>query len=125
MTQTRQIPSVTDLKSHRDLRDRGWQSVRKVWLEGGDVDQGFLEAFPGSSDLAQAYEQSVASADNTADVLRDDAEAVARADALRVDVQDQKESLDDMKARRVALDKDRTVLWSKWLKLWEPLGIEP
>ena len=125
LTQMRELPSVTDLKLHRNLRDRGWQSVRKVWLEGGDVDQDFVEAFSGSSDLAQAYEQSVARADNTADVLRDDADAVARADALRVDIQDQKESLNEMKARREALDKDRTGLWNKWLKLWEPLGIEP
>ncbi len=125
LTQTGELPSIKDLKSHRDLRDRGWQSVRTVWLEGGDVDQDFVEAFPGSSGLARAYEQSVAGADDTADVLRDDAEAVARVDALRMDIQDQKENLDEMKARKEALDKDRAALWKKWLKLWEPLGIEP
>ncbi|MDY6989901.1 MAG: AAA family ATPase [Thermodesulfobacteriota bacterium] len=125
LTQTRELPSVKDLKSHRTLRDKGWQSVRTVWLEGGDPDQGFMEAFPGNHDLALAYEQSVGRADDTADVLRDDADAVARADAFRVEIQDQKESLHEVKARRKELDEDRTGLWSAWLKLWEPLGIEP
>jgi uncharacterized protein YhaN len=125
LTQTGELPSIKDLKSHRTLRDKGWQSVRTVWLEGGDADQAFVASFPGSSDLAQAYEKSVARADDTADVLRDDADAVARADAFRVEIQDQKQSLNKIKAQRDALDEDRTGFWNTWLKLWEPLGIEP
>lgn len=125
LTQMRDLPSVKDLKSHRTLRDKGWQSVRTVWLEGGDPDQDFMKTFPGSSDLAQAYEKSVARADDTADVLRDDADAIARADAFRVEIQDQKQSLNKIKAQREALDEDRTGLWNTWSKLWEPLGIEP
>ena len=114
-----------DLKSHRALRDKGWRSVRTVWLEGGDLDQEFIDAFPGSHDLAQAYEKSVAKADDTADVLRDDADTVARAEALRVEIQDHKQTLNKIKAQRDALDGKRTGLWNSWLKLWEPLGIEP
>jgi uncharacterized protein YhaN len=125
LTQSRELPSIKDLESHRNLRDRGWQSVRTVWLDGGDVDQDFVAAFPGSRDLAQAYEKSVAGADHTSDVLRGDAEAVARADGFRGDIRHQKESHHEMKTRREALDQDRTALWNKWLGLWEPLGIEP
>ena len=125
LTKTHKLPSLDDLRSHRNLRDRGWQSVRTVWLEGEDVDPDFMAAFPGSSDLAGAYEKSVARADNTADVLRDDADAVARAEALRTDIQHQKESLKEIKAHQQRLSKDRAALWSRWEELWKPLGIDP
>jgi uncharacterized protein YhaN len=125
LTETRDLPSVDDLRSHRNLRDRGWQSVRTVWLKGGDADQGFMATFPESSDLAGAYEKSVARADNTADVLRDDADAVARAESLRTDIRHQKESLKEIKARQEMFGKDRAALWTKWVELWKPLGIDP
>ncbi|MEA1946257.1 MAG: AAA family ATPase, partial [Thermodesulfobacteriota bacterium] len=125
LTETRDLPSIDDLRSHRNLRDRGWQSVRTVWLKGGDTDQGFMATFPESSDLAGAYEKSVARADNTADVLRDDADAVARAESLRTDIRHQKESLKEIKARQEMFGKDRAALWTKWVELWKPLGIDP
>jgi len=125
LTKTRKLPALDDLRSHRNLRDRGWQSVLTVWLEGGDVDHDFMATFPGSSDLAGAYEKSVDRADNTADVLRDDADAVARAEALRTDIRYQKESLKEIKARQQGLGKDRAAFWSRWEELWNPLGIDP
>jgi uncharacterized protein YhaN len=125
LTKTRKLPSLDDLRSHRNLRGRGWQSVRTVWLEGGDVDHDFMATFPGSSDLAGAYEKSVDRADNTADVLRDDADAVARAETLRTDIRHQKESLKEIKAGQQRLGKDRAAFWSRWEKLWNPLGIDP
>jgi len=125
LTKTRKLPSLDDLRSHRNLRDRGWQSVRTVWLEGGDADHDFMAAFPESRDLADAYERSVSGADNTADELRDDADAVARAEALRAEIQDQKEHLKEIKAHQETLAKKRTALWGKWEELWNPLGIDP
>jgi uncharacterized protein YhaN len=125
LTKTRKLPSLDDLTSHRHLRDRGWQSVRMVWLEGGDVDHDFMAAFPESRDLAEAYEKSVARTDNTADVLRDDADAVARAEALRMEIRDQKERLKEIKAHQEALAEKRAALWNKWEELWKPLGIDP
>lgn len=125
LTKTRKLPSLDDLKSHRHLRDRGWQSVHMVWLEGGDVDHDFMAVFPESRDLAEAYEKSVIKADNTADMLRDDADAVARAEAFRTDIQDHKENLMEIKASQEALAGKRSALWKKWEELWNPLGIDP
>lgn len=125
LTKSRKLPSLDELKSHRHIRDRGWQSVRRVWLEGNDVDHDFMTAFPESRDLAEAYEKSVIRADNTADELRDDADAVARAEALRTDIRDQQELIKEIKARQQVLAKNRAALWSKWEELWKPLGIDP
>ncbi|MCF8142705.1 MAG: AAA family ATPase [Deltaproteobacteria bacterium] len=125
LTQMRDLPSSKDLGSDRTLRDKGWRSVRRVWLEGGDLDQDFMKHFSGTIDLAQAYEKSVVRADDTADVLRDHADAVARAEAFRVEIQDQKEHFNDIMAQRDALHEGRTDLWNSWLTLWGPLGIEP
>ena len=125
LTKTRKLPSLDDLTSHRHLRDQGWQSVRRVWLEGGDVDHDFMAAFPKSRDLAEAYEKSVAGADKTADLLRDDADVVARAETLRTEIQDQKERLKEIKAHQETLAKKRTSHWNNWEELWNPLGIDP
>lgn len=125
LTKTRKLVSLDDLTSHRDLRDQGWRSVRSVWLEGGDVNHVFMSAFPESRDLAEAYEKSVARADNTADELRDDADTIARAEALRTEIQDQKARLEDIKANQEALAEKRKALWRKWEALWNPLGIDP
>jgi len=125
LSPTGKVPSVDDLWSHREVRDKGWQSVRHVWLEGGEVDPDFVQAFPESRHLAQAYETSVARADHTADVLREDAETVARSDALKADIRDQKEALAEIESRREILTKEQVRLREKWAELWAPLGIAP
>lgn len=125
LTRIRELPSEDDLKEHRNLRNRGWKSVRAVWLEGGDVDQDFLSAFPEDLELADAYEKSVYKADDTADALREDAEAVAKAEALKKDIQELKSGLLAITKRVVGLTEQRTALWNQWKKLWEPLDIIP
>ena len=88
LTKSRELPSLDDLQSRRALRDRGWRSVRSVWLDQGEADQGFIEALPQGLHLADAYEKAVSIADDTSDILRTDAEDVARAQALKSRIQD-------------------------------------
>ena len=120
-----ELPSPFDLKRQRDVRDNGWQSVRSVWLEGGEPDAEFLKNFPESDNLAEAYEKSVAQADSTADMLREEAETVARGETLKGDIREQKKNHVEMKARHEALKGERVALQEKWSALWQPLGIVP
>ena len=125
LTQSRNIPLIEELHSHRKLRDNGWQSVRDVWLEGGDVDPDFLSAFPNSKDLAQAYEMSVSKADRTSDLLRENAEFVAGAETLRSDIRRLNQELLETDAEKDVADRKRRALLDQWKNLWKPLGIEP
>jgi uncharacterized protein YhaN len=121
----RDLPSVEDLHSHRALRERGWRSVRSVWLERGEVDQGFVDAVSRGADLADAYEKAVSVADDTADTLRNQAEDVARAQSLNAGIQDLCDRAAAVEKRHKLLEKERSTIWDEWINLWEPLGIEP
>jgi uncharacterized protein YhaN len=125
LTKSRELPSLEDLQSLRALRDCGWRSVRSVWLERGEVDRGFMEAMPQGLHLADAYEKAVSIADDTSDVLRTDAEDVARAQALKTRLQDLSDNLAENKRRREIQEESRTALWNDWKNLWQPLGIVP
>ncbi|MBW1811574.1 MAG: AAA family ATPase, partial [Deltaproteobacteria bacterium] len=125
LTESRDLASLEDLQSHRDLRERGWRSVRSVWLEQGEVDQGFMDAMSYGNDLAGAYEKAVSIADDTADILRNDAEDVARAQALKSGIQDLGDKVSANKKRQEMEEKSRAAYRDEWKKLWQPLGIAP
>ena len=125
LTKSRQLPSLEDLQSQRALRERGWRSVRSVWLEQGAVDQAFMDAMPHGLDLADAYEKTVSDADDTSDILRTDAEDVARAQALKSGIQDLDDNLAEIRNHQADQEKSRTTVWDEWKNLWQPLGIVP
>jgi len=123
LTRVKELPGIDDLWAHRSLRDKGWLSVRDVWLNEKEPDPEFLATFPDGIDLADAYEQSVRKADSTADVLREDAEAVAKAEGLRWEIDALKDKLGKDIDRRRALEKKQRTLWDQWLKIWKQLGV--
>ena len=62
------MPSWEEVLLTRQHRDRGWQLVRRAWLDN-ELDPGESAAFAGDRPLAEAYEESVAAADQAADDL--------------------------------------------------------
>ncbi len=125
LRKTRKLPSMEELEFHRGLRDMGWQSVRKVWLEGREPDPQFMREFSRCSDLADAYERSVCKADEIADILYSEANSVSRAESIKKEIGELKESLNAIKAHQSELSVNRGKLWSQWLKFWEPVAIVP
>jgi uncharacterized protein YhaN len=125
LTRAGSLPSIDDLHADRNLRDKGWVSVRKVWLDGAQADVEFLAEFPESQDLAEAFELSLVKADKTADVLREDADAVAKAEASKDDIQILKQSLAEAKNEKQSLDTKRLSIWDQWVVLWEKINISP
>lgn len=125
LVEVRELPSSKDLQAHRALRERGWRSVRAVWLEQGQPDQGFMDAFADRNDLAGAYEKAVSLADDTADILRVDAEDVARAQALRAGIRQLTDNLAENTRRQKGVETSRAAQRDEWEHLWRPLGIVP
>ena len=68
---TRRLPSVDDLRAARDRRDRGWGRIRQGLLEAGFIPR--LEVVT----VADQHEEATQAADDVADTLRDEAQAVA------------------------------------------------
>ncbi len=125
MTRLGRLPSMNDLINARRIRDMGWNSILNVWLKGAMVDTEFMAHFPECNELADAYAKSVASADETSDILREDAEAVAQAEALRKDINEFESDMASIEQKQDALSEKRKALWEDWLNLWASCNISP
>ncbi|MEW4529184.1 AAA family ATPase [Maioricimonas sp. JC845] len=122
------IPTEEELNEARLQRDRGWSLILEQWRRGEadstSVDE-WLEQFPGVDDLAEAYRQCVARADELADRLRREAEQVAKKQELarqRLRLAEQAHSVDEELA---ANGRQRQAVQEEWQARWQPLGIEP
>jgi uncharacterized protein YhaN len=125
MTTAKELPLPAELESRRRLRDKGWGSVREVWLSSGQIDAEFMAAFGPDDTLAEAYEKSVVQADETADILHKEARAVAMAEALRREMEGLKKELGALGLYIKSIASQKADLLRRWDGLWEPLGIVP
>jgi hypothetical protein len=116
-------PSIEDLDRARTHRDDGWKLVRGAWLENVSLDAQ-VDAWSDGQTLDRAYEAAVGMADEIADRLRREAEAVER-----------RANLEGQTAVKIGLIEENTRLIEErrgehaaavdlWCKLWEPLGVE-
>ncbi len=111
------VPTEEDLADRRGRRDRDWRLIRRGWLDAAPV------ADP--SGLADGFEAAVRSADDVADRLRIEADAVA-AQAQRT--LRRRELLARVAALADAVDRadrDRADALRSWADLWRPTGLDP
>ncbi len=123
-----EVPTESDLKNARDLRDKGWGLIRQN-LEGQAVSveasREILHHFDDVSDLPDAFEHSMVRADHISDRLRREADQVSKKGLLEA----RKEKLETALAdNAAALEKalvHHSELDVKWQKIWDPAGITP
>lgn len=112
----------SDLEAARAKRDDGWRLVRAIWIDGSEEAEAVAKWAAGEP-LETAYEVAVREADEVADRLRDDANAVER----RASLEKQLEEIDGrlaaqrekLASARAAMDQRET----SWTQLWEAVGI--
>ena len=122
------IPTEEELSEARQQRDRGWSLILEQWrhdkADSTSVDE-WLGQFSGVDDLAEAYRQCVARADELADRLRREAEQVAKKQEVarqRLRLAEQARSVDEELA---ANSHQRQAVQEEWQARWQPLSIEP
>ncbi len=118
------IPSEEELKETRQKREKGWQLLRRQWLDGEDVTEE-SQALDHEHVLPFAYEGLVKKADLIADRLRNEADRVANAATFRSRIESLQESLTDNARDKEKLDLLEEELDGAWGALWEPVGITP
>ncbi len=113
------LPTEQDLRQARAQRDHTWQRVVARWRDGPGERQ------PDDAALAETYPQAVHHADQIADRLRADADAVARAETLREQIQSAAD--DAERARKARTDAaDARAHWQRrWQQAWAGCGLEP
>jgi uncharacterized protein YhaN len=122
------VPSEQELETRRARRDHGWDLVYRAWKTGeeenGEVER-FVSEDEAAADLAGAYVQSVAGADAVADGLYHEADRVATAKTLRLNLSAVHEHLRRLDGEVTAVEQKRAQEERDWRALWAPLGIEP
>ena len=119
-----EIPTEDDVHASRAHRDSGWALVRNAWRDGLSP-EAIRDSFNADLPLADAYYQSVLSADALGDRLRSDASRVAEYASMLKDRQNVQESAGKLQDEAEALTAERTALQTLWLDVWNPLSIAP
>ena len=116
-------PSEQELLGARTERDRGWQLVRSAWLDNSDGDTELVSQWTGGQSLESAYEAAVERADEIADRLRLEANAVERRSLLERGLQELDQALTAELAELQRATTQAATTQQEWVGLWAPLGI--
>lgn len=111
------LPSPDDLERARALRESGWRQVLACWKEG--------EAEPDweGAPLAQSYPGAVRRADALADRLREEADAVAQAEELRVQIREAEALNEEQGRETLRLEQARQTWRLEWSTLCASIGL--
>lgn len=115
-----ELPTEDSLKQARDYRDRGWDLVLKDW-KGGGADEQLDPERP----LEEAFPLSIQAADQIADQLRLDADAVAQAEEKRMQILTSRHLIKETEADVGQLEETKAETLASWQQEWTPAGIEP
>jgi len=113
-----ELPSEESLKQAREHRDHGWRLVLADWK--GDGASGELDAV---LPLEEAFPQAIIRADNIADQLRLDAEAVAQAEEKRLQIQNSQKKIIDAKEALASHQRKREECQDSWEAEWARIGV--
>jgi uncharacterized protein YhaN len=115
-----ELPSEQALRKARGHRDHGWRLVLSAWKG-----QGALEELVPGRPLEEAFPQAIVQADNIADRLREQAEAVAQAEEKRFQItQSEKQKQEAEETIRVLQEK-LEACQAAWEALWLPCAMMP
>ncbi len=119
-----EVPSEEELIQTREIREKGWQLLRRQWLDQEDVTEE-SQFYNPEQTLPEAYEGNVGQADLIADRLRREADRVAKAADLRARVEALQEALAENGKDKEEFDLRARELDEIWAREWQPSGITP
>ncbi len=118
------LPTLEELQSEREERDRRWAQVRSRWLspEGAEGD-GSRGAELDDDALAERFEHQLRQTDRVADRLRTEAQSVAEAARLVADLERREARIAERHEERRRRTAERDEIESEWRSVWEGLPI--
>lgn len=117
------VPTEDDLAAARTHREQGWTLVRQTLEKDGEAVD--VSSFANEKPLVDAYEESVAVADDVADRLRRESSQVARHAELEAAVARCQKQLEALGSARAGLSTERERLDAEWNAVWAPMTISP
>ena len=115
-----ELPTEDSLDEAREHRDQGWQLVLADWKGAGAVDK-FDPVLP----LEEAFPRAVTRADEIADQLRRDADAVAQAEEKRLQMEAAQRKIEAEMEVLAGLESATQKCQDEWEVAWAESGIQP
>ena len=118
------VPTVADLERSRDVRNIGWQLIKRKYIEQTEVVENEISEYAQDDDLPSTYEKKVESADHVSDRLRMEADAVVKRAELESKVEALRSRIDDLLGTLENIQVRQKDFQARWSAIWEPLNIE-
>jgi uncharacterized protein YhaN len=115
-----ELPTEESLSKAREHRDHGWELVLADWKGAGAT-----ERFDALLPLEEAFPRAVTRADEIADQLRREADAVAQAEEKRIQIQAAQRKIDAETAVHAGLEVATRACQVEWEEAWAGSGIQP
>jgi hypothetical protein len=114
------LPTEASLQEAREHRDHGWELVLADWKGAGAV-----EKLDPVLPLEEAFPRAVIKADEIADQLRRDADAVAQAEEKRLQIQAGQGKIQSAMEELAGLEAAIQKCQFEWEAAWAESGIQP
>jgi len=114
------LPTADDLQTARQERDQTWNTVLQEWKRNGSPSTPW-----NGKPLESAYPKAVEAADNIADRLLSDADAVAQFEQKLSERGIQQSMVEEADRNILSLEGERTILQTAWSAAWEPSSVQP
>lgn len=115
-----ELPTEDSLSDARDHRDHGWQLVLADWKGAGAA-----EKFDPVLPLEEAFPRAVTRADEIADQLRRDADAVAQAEEKRFHMEAAQRKIQTEMEVLAGVESATRKCQDEWEVAWAESGIQP
>ena len=119
---TSDVPTISELEESRNLRNTGWDLIKRKYIEKNDIEQDIKE-FVHDSDLPTLFEQKVEDTDHISDRLRLAADQVVKRADLEAKIENQKSSLSNILIESKKTKEAEKIQKRKWDAFWKPLKV--
>lgn len=117
------VPTISELKESRDVRNKGWNLIKRKYIERVDIENDILDFAP-NAELHTVYEQTVENADHVSDRLRTAADQVAKRTDFETKIATLKIRLGHIAEDIENMNGIQKTLQDRWDAVWKPLGID-
>lgn len=114
------LPTADDLQTARQERNQTWNAVLQEWKGNGSPSTPW-----NGKPLESAYPEAVQAADDLADRLLSDADAVAQFEQKLSERGIQQSIVDEADRNILSLEGERTILQTTWSAAWETSSVQP
>ncbi len=122
----KQAVASEQLEEARQHRNRGWDIIRRKYLEDGHVPDEEVRRFSNDmNNIAEDYEKSVKSADALADNRFVHAEETAQLLENSRMLEQLEQKLETLGERKIGLYEQENELEKRWQNKWKNCGFEP